>query len=64
MKKFLLSLVVLSLGWNMIYAQHNRVKGIPQNFEVISNTPVKAAPVSSFTDGFEDYADFSLNYSP
>ncbi|MDD4372763.1 MAG: PKD domain-containing protein [Bacteroidales bacterium] len=64
MKKFLLSLVVLSLGWNMIYAQHNRVKGIPENYEVISNTPVKTAPVSSFTDGFEDYTDFSLNFSP
>jgi PKD repeat protein len=64
MKKILLFSMVLLFGWSSLQAQYQRVKGIPQNYDVISNEPVKAAPLENYFDGFEDYADFSINFSP
>ncbi len=64
MKKILLFSMVLLFGWSSLQAQYRRVKGTPQHHDVINNSAIKAAPVESYFDDFEDYNDFVISFAP
>ncbi|MDA3944038.1 MAG: PKD domain-containing protein [Bacteroidetes bacterium] len=64
MKKHLLLITILLFGWSSIIAQSMRHIGHPQNFEVLNTDPVQTKSVQNYSDGFEDYTNFSINFSP
>ncbi len=64
MKKIVLLLIATLFGFYSTHAQLARHSGHAQNHEILNTEVVKAEVVQSYTDGFEDYTDFSLNFAP
>lgn len=64
MKKIVLVVAVILFGCYSTQAQTTRHKGNPENFDPINTNPVKTEAVQNFSDGFEGYTDFALNFSP